>query len=828
MTTSRRVAATVCATLLAAAGCGGDERSEGNLDWDVPLDTGDDGKADSSTGPAADLTPFSFDRSAPPRDGSLSIPDATQILRRLLRPGESLQNVNVLSEPAYGALLEGVAVSNGGRRIRYLSAGSAGQAVDYQAWYQAAYAAAWRRYGKLDPDLVAMLDGGKGAKEGLVDVMVIVRRPPGITAPTPPAGLGSYEKVKSFVSDVNKRNERLWTPRLKAVSAWLSRQGAVEPGLIARLGLVTARLPVQLLRSRGLQRHPDVIGVYPPPGPGKPALYRGYRAMGGPFFGGMCDGSSGYLWNAPDSADNQCIGDVFPIDAAIMEEGGGSLIYPHDYLYRGKQVAYHVGERGSHGTAINSCTMDAECPPSQFPTQYHATCRNGTCVNVASCSRSIDCYVGIGQAEHFECVSGECINLHATAVAGSIGSWGPFGEQGPAPGNLSASFLYQGYPKYTPYYSGQRSLANSMGWVTDNNIIFANHSYGAPDEPSGILKGFATGFALLQTYDINSAARYNFLLMTQAAGNDADSPDPNNWKTNCGYAVNALCVGAYDYGQNYRDRSLSTVVGWSQWKNPTTAPDREVPHVVGPGSGVWTLSTPTGPGVRGGAFHPNTDGTSFSAPSILGLTMGAWEYAGWLSLYGLPIVRKAVIINSGMSVKYMGTQLPSVPVGQPTDQRAGSGAPDAQAIGRMVDPWNSSVEVVDARQEDFDRTGLYVRRQWQAFVPAGYTLRATIAWNTCPTNRIGPDGAPRAPLLDFDLAISSPANSPGRPACNGQAQVSASHSSEYEMVEESCLKDAKEGGLATIQLRYKPEKGFGRCGDETSERVAIAWDLRRL
>jgi hypothetical protein len=138
-----------------------------------------------------------------------------------------------------------------------------------------------------------------------------------------------------------------------------------------------------------------------------------------------------------------------------------------------------------------------------------------------------------------------------------------------------------------------------------------------------------------------------------------------------------------------------------------------------------------------------------------------------------------------------------------------------------------SVEIVDARFEDFDGTGLYVRRSWPLFVPGNSALRATIVWNTCATNRIGDNGQRLAPLVDFDLAVVSPPNSPATPGCQGQVQLSASHSSEYEMVEERCLETSDAGGVATIQLRAKIAKGaFGKCNGDASERVALVWDLK--
>ena len=499
---------------------------------------------------------FPFDRAPRPGTGGPSRASAAKILERALAPGESLQNVNVLWDPSAGALLEGVALAANRASYRYLSLDQQGTKRTYASWRSAADMARFARFGKLHPDVFQAASAGS-----TVEVLVIAVEPEGLSSRIPPNT--SADKVKPFVAGNNRRIKMLWAPRLKAVSAWLTGRRAVVTAQAEQLGAVQAKVPSAVLLGRELQANADILAVVPVGGPPQRLMYQGFQSLGGPLESPLCAGI------APAPA-NQCMG-FFPIREAALFEGSFyptrlNPLNPYLHANASREVVYHLSG----------------------PEQLQA------------CTRSADCSGGFDRAT-FACVQGQCVDVHATWVAGVIGAWGDY-----------EGATYQGVAHYRPYVSHVQgplavdwavkdcdgAIQNGVCRGNQLDLLFGNSSTGYAE-----MRDPRSGWATL----VNRAARYSYFLMAQAAGNDGDGAE-----SYCGGLINAVCVGAYGF-TSPTDRSTFGTTGEASTRNPASAPDRELPHVVGPGAGVRALNARYG--IEGGVMESaQVHGTSFATP----------------------------------------------------------------------------------------------------------------------------------------------------------------------------------------------------------------------
>src|SRR5262249_52882954 len=154
----------------------------------------------------------------------------------------------------------------------------------------------------------------------------------------------------------------------------------------------------------------------------------------------------------------------------------------------------------------------------------------------------------------------------STAVAGSVGLYGAFTEEGTA------------FPKagayYTKFYYGNdwtTSKIAPLDWLIGKALLYVNSSQGinvpGPTSPVGA--------------HIDWTIRTNHVLLTWA------TPDNANFMVDC-EDWNLLCVGAYNY-HVWNDRSDDRVSTFSSYlNNPTLSATAERPHLVGPGESLTT------------------------------------------------------------------------------------------------------------------------------------------------------------------------------------------------------------------------------------------------
>ena len=522
------------------------------------------------------------------------------------------------------------------------------------------------------------------------------------------------------------------------------------------VGTLSAKVPAAVLLSKAFQNQADIVVADVPEEKPRKALFRGYEAMGGPYSGGLCQGDY-----AGSGTEDQCVSNWAIRSALVLE--------PSDRL-----------------AAINPWH-----PMVSRTLSYASTGARGTC-NFAQ-----DC-VGFGEQPSYRCLQGQCIDEHATLVVSALGLMGSWQDD-----RTGRGYSYLGAAAYRPFLHQDFRLTVALDYAVNGNrntdpggYLFVNRSAWSPSK-------LGATWVTPANATLNRAARYQFITMTQAAGNSGSAGD-DTARTGCEGKFNAICVGSYDFA-NPSTRADDAISDFSSWKNPPDATDDELPHIVGPGHNP-VMVNPLYQREGDALWDSSRFGTSFAAPAVLGVLMNAWEAAGLFTEYAHPIVRKALLLQSAQSVH--GAALPHA--GE--DGRDGAGAPDIRTIQRLAST-PGRVRVLDVQPSDF--TASAYRETIPVPVRAGQRVRATLVWSSCPEKRLP---------TDFDLSITAPAMS----SCAGMS-LSASQSSEYEIVEEDCATRARAGesGTATITIRLKDAKvrDFTCSRGETSERIALVWDV---
>jgi hypothetical protein len=424
------------------------------------------------------------------------------------------------------------------------------------------------------------------------------------------------------------------------------------------------------------------------------------------------------------------------------------------------------------------------------------------------------------------CHLGHCVSSHATGVMGSIGMNGPY-----------SGYAFTGNRNVYPAYASTNDIPTAFNWLTGLGWAFANTSFGSHDSEETYSASAAV---------IDIGARYHSVLTTRASGNCLSTNE-------CMYAVwprsyNSLIVGNYSYPDN-RINVTSVYV------NPGGT-DRELPEVVGPGScGIGDLNTNSGgpafataqpcPGprntwmsdgangdCRNGVSSPG--GTSFAAPAVLGMAMltNDWYYGQGVG----PLELKAILMTGARDANADGP----ISINGISDGKDGAGAPDVTAIKRIRS--NFSWQTFHIRPQDIGADG-YFNQSIQVYVPAGYALRTTMAYNSCATE-VSPGAYTNRLVANFDLAVSQPIGQGNTIlgtckyctawrfpfGCLGWApggtKWSATYDNNYEMVYDDCLKTATQGGTFTIKISRNGSFGTGDlCNGASDETVVVAWDV---
>jgi hypothetical protein len=546
---------------------------------------------------------------------------------------------------------------------------------------------------------------------------------------------------------------------------WLSSHGAEEMLLPDYYPFVRLKLPRRALVARSLHESLGVARI--------DSLDAGGQLAGDTFTANASMGE-------PFCSD--CYG--FPTAAVVIETAGGPM-------YAGLPTDSPRLHNASYTWLMHpaqTCTTDIDCSPT---------------------SSNASCHLGY------------CMSSHATGVMGSIGMNGPYG-----------AYAFTGNRNIYPAYASTDDWVAAFDWLTGLGWSFANISevFGTESTPDHWRSGV-----------VDVAARYHDVLTTRATGN-CDPPGCQDSITVVPKSYNSLIVGNYSYQGTPTTPGDDRIHYRSVYGNPPGT-DRELPEVAGPGSSDWTADPEFAtaqpcPGItnkwidgkdcRGQSV---SGGTSFAAPAVLGaaMLMDDWYYTELLE----PVHYKAILMTGARDANGDGP----ISINGFGDGKDGAGAPDVSALKRI---WsNRSWRTYHIRPQDIGADGFF-NQSVQVYVPAGYALRTGMAYNSCPAE-IDPSTYTNRLVANFDLAVTQPVG-PGNTilgTCKycarrslfsclswapGGTMWSATFDNNYEMVFDSCLKTATQGGTFTIRVGLTGTFG-DLCNGAADETVVVAWDV---
>ncbi|MBI4509684.1 MAG: S8 family serine peptidase [Deltaproteobacteria bacterium] len=748
---------------------------------------------------------FAFDRIPAKGAPNLDNEKARGLAKKFLVDGEKVDQIHVEKLEHTGRAIVTAAILDEKGDSRIVVLDETGVKADPQAMHRTEAQASRQRHGKLSGRLFRRLDTERPDK---LPVVVSID-PPKIPSPRLDERLPPEEAVERY----RKSMRDLLAPSKARAVELLQRLGAEDIANMPSEPDIHATLPLDSLLSEEFNTDATVAHVDEVDPPGKLYSFNGYRAMRGPLYGGMCEGNF----------ENQCIGATWNFKAAILENLWGSTTT--------------LDPRNPRIPRVNDANPD------------ESQALASTCTKDADCS----CF---GDCGGYFCVNQKCVSQHATIVAGSIGQSGKWTAPGSISGMGETLWKHAGAPFFRALFANN-SDEGGIDWASTKGAMFLNHSAslnGTSENPAAPLP---------RKFDWH--ARYDYMLITQASGNEAKQGVPADCES-----YNSLCVGSYYHGGLTRrdgtpttidDNSNDAVSSFSNWKNPVSG--RELPHLVAPGESIsTTVPCPSvwdsgfgGPSWVRSEFCADANttwessasirGTSFSAPEVLGISMLLQDYSADFFGLALPVTKKAILLAGARDANQKETddnnQPPSpISISQPTDGKDGAGSPDLAALKRILDA--KSYRTLYVKPASFDASGYYTT-SIPVTVPPGRALRVAIAWNSCPssnsswvsneyTNRLG---------VDFDLRVDRPSD--GNNQCGYWKKVSFFGStyyiwvpggsvwsqtvpSEYEMVYDACMATgAVSPATYTIRLRYKKESGFQLCNGATDETVALAWDL---
>lgn len=318
-----------------------------------------------------------------------------------------------------------------------------------------------------------------------------------------------------------------------------------------------------------------------------------------------------------------------------------------------------------------------------------------------TCTISADCS---GGASTSICLSGQCRDIHGTAVASVLGS----SDGGDAIGAPGARMYYCG--------GIDNDWADCSAWWSSNGIHIASTSVSGP-----------TISALMR----DEAVRYDNIAVTNYATNDGN----NAVHTTCA-SPNVICVGNFDHNDAVPPK-MNLSSGWQNFSST----DREQPDIVAPGTAVRVFDAATN------SFQPKW-GTSYATLAVasaiallydMSQTFGGPKYYPYLQNY--PELTKALLMAAATE-DADGQGAVSNPGSSP-DERDGAGALSMDALD---DIWRSSRWSVIWYTPSSANP-----HAWKTVhLNANQRLRVFIAWSRCPSNTI------TAKNSDLSLSIRRP------------------------------------------------------------------------
>jgi len=626
-------------------------------------------------------------------------------------------------------------------------------------------------FGKMTHQLFDDLQLAKAA--GLSDVEVQIQLEAYLLEPQLPYdGRDQQSAISDFEgwSQSHAQTQQMRIASAKqGMRAFLVAHGAIITVDDRGFPLITARVPLSLLESQELNS-PSVIRISRAQRePGHLLGYAGHASMlANQLVGGTC----GAL----------CDGGL--IDVGLWEVDGGTI---RSGLARNNSTI----SQGSIMGYLNqpaACSIDTDCTASQ-PSDVMRSCQQ-----IVAGGPKI------------------CVQDHLTWVAGSVGMYGsynystgiPTGSLDPTPNVPSGSNFGSSGAWRVDQRVGNDSFAAGLNYLITATppTPYVNRSVSSPPQ-----------------VEVDTAARTYGTFITVASGNDGTSS-----QTSCGGFRNGLCVGSYDYKTTYNDQSTHRVSTFSSSGNQV-AYGYERPHLVGPGnhlatSGLHLPHRKPSPGV--GTLQHATDnnmpiqGTSFSAPAILGAAITAHQYEGWFSALAFPMVNKAVLLASTIDANAdgaIGTGF--VWSGQVSDAQDGVGQINQLLLRQVLD--GNRYWYRDMVDSDFVSCGTNCREYvvGSIAIPANSKARVAMAWHACPSQL--------PPQLNNELALVLNCGKflPG--VCGGGTVTSNAPFSEIEVLERGSCTFVQN---CSIRIRINNGAALNACGSTVSERVGVAWSFR--
>ena len=315
------------------------------------------------------------------------------------------------------------------------------------------------------------------------------------------------------------------------------------------------------------------------------------------------------------------------------------------------------------------------------------------------------------------------------------------------------------------------ATARSILW----GATVINHSWG--EKPGNSTLGYNDWW--LDRYAYN-----NRTLSVVAAGNDGQT---SRYVGSPATGYNVLAVGNYD-DQNTASWSDDRMHPSSSYQDPaSTKGDRELPHVVAPGSRIrsardkqpwYEYYTP--------GNQVTSHGTSFSAPVVTSEVALILQRRSDLAIW--PVVTKAIVMASARR---------NLSSGREYDGVGGVHFPDADDTVRALHGSNFVGNNIDCS---------FSSRDQQVYIPAGKLIRIAQVWNSNHNY----SGYWSQPSADLDLSLYSP----------GGSRVAVSES--WDNTHEFIAYRAPTSGTYTIRTNMATVNGQKRCYASPGS-YSVAW-----
>lgn len=646
------------------------------------------------------------------------------------------------------------------------------------------------RFGKLEPDLFEHQAALSSFE--VLDVDVFIR----VNAHEPHLPRISNDKLTPIEEFEQWSHEHALAQVARIAAAkttvreLLDSHGAVILADPSGLPTITARVPVQLLRSAELNsnnvmrvsmtssRVPELLG------------YAGRAAMASsPAAGGL----SGGICGGPCSGGGIDVGIWEGIETPPFMSG---IARNNSRVSTGNVLTGYMH-------CPKQCNTDADCPDLTFlDTSLRRRCRatttNGpkTCVqdHLTWVAASLGMYGSYAYTSTVPITSDPNPNVPAGTTFGSTGVWDADIRVGNDSTTNGLSFLVTAGPSTPP--ACQQPNAPPA--------VYVNRSQAGTPAAS------------------NWVGRYYGTFLTSASGNRADM------SVECATLKNGLCVGMFDYSV-YSNQDSHLRTSNSSYINNQNDVSLERPHLLGPGnhsgngSGLHMPSIDVDPASSqmrhasydGGVPAAGISGTSFAAPAVLSAAIQAHQYEGWFSALAYPMVNKAILLaatrdaNNDGAVGKTSTWAQNAPN---VDAEDGAGQINLAALKYILD--NNSYFWADLKDSDFISCGTGCREYTVSTVtvPGYSSLRASLAWQACMIDESS------LPTInnDLDLLVSC-----GSPIFGCGAAISDTVSSELEMVQKACTTQTS----CSIRIRIKNGAALQACGSTATERVGVAWRM---